>query len=44
MTLTTEILAWEARRNAMGKPFNWTFTVEDAHAVFRDSYSSTLLN
>lgn len=44
MRLTTEILAWEARRNAVGKPFNWTFTVEDARQVFRDSYSSTLLN
>lgn len=44
MTLTTEILAWEARRNATAKPFNWTFTIEDARAVFRDSYSSISLN
>lgn len=44
MTLVTEILAWEDRRNAVGKPFNWSFTVEDARAVFREGYSSTLLN
>lgn len=44
MTLTTEILAWEDRRNAVAKPFNWSFTVEDARAVFREGYSSTLLN
>lgn len=44
MTLTTEILAWEDRRNAIGKPYNWTFTVEEARAVFRDSYASTSLN
>lgn len=44
MTLATEILAWEERRNAVGKPFKWAFTVEDARAVFHEGYSSTLLN
>jgi len=43
MTLATEILAWEARRNAVAKPFNWTFTVEDARNVFREHYPVDLL-
>jgi hypothetical protein len=44
MTLATEILAWEARRNAAGKPFHWSFSLEDARHVFRDSYSSISVN
>ena len=44
MTLTTEILAWEAQRNAIARPFNWSFTTEDARNVFKDSYSSLLPN
>lgn len=44
MTLATEILAWEAQRNALAKPFNWSFTIEDARSVFKDSYSSISLN
>lgn len=44
MSLTTEILAWETRRNGRRKPFTWTFTVDDARQVFREAYSSPLLN
>lgn len=44
MTLATEILAWEAQRNAIAKPFNWSFTIEDARNVFKESYPSVSLN
>lgn len=44
MTLATEILAWEAQRNAIAKPFNWSFTIADARSVFKDCYSSISLN
>jgi transposase len=44
MTLAMELLAWEERRNQTAKPFNWSFTVNDARDVFQESYPSDLLN
>jgi hypothetical protein len=39
--LATEIIAWEQARNAAHTPIRWTFTVDDAHNVFRQHYSTT---
>lgn len=38
MTLTTEIIAWEERRNAAKAKIHWAFTVDDARNVFKEHY------
>jgi len=37
-TLTTEIIAWETRRNAAKARIHWTFSLDDARQVFKDHY------
>ena len=44
MTLTTEIIAWEERRNAAKAKIHWSFTVDDARNVFRDHYPTSLVS
>ena len=42
MTLTTEIIAWEDRRNAAHAKIHWAFTVDDARSVFKEHYPTFL--
>jgi hypothetical protein len=42
MTLTTEIIAWEERRNAARATIHWSFTVDDARTVFKEHYPTSL--
>jgi hypothetical protein len=42
MTLTTEIIAWEERRNAARATIHWSFTVDDARIVFKEHYPTSL--
>ena len=39
--LTTEIIAWEARRNFERRQIHWAFTLDDARHVFREHYPTT---
>lgn len=39
-TLRMELAAWEQARNAIGRPFHWSFTIEDARRVFSEHYPS----
>lgn len=39
-TLTREVKAWEARRNASPAPVNWRFTTEDARIKLKRLYPS----
>lgn len=42
MTLTTEIIAWEERRNATKATIHWSFSVDDARNVFKEHYPTSL--
>lgn len=44
MTLTTEIIAWEQRRNATKAKIHWSFTVDDARNVFKEHYPTSLVS
>ena len=39
-TLTREVKAWEAKRNASPAPVNWRFTAEDARIKLKRLYPS----
>jgi DDE superfamily endonuclease len=41
-TLATEIIAWETARNRAHTPIRWTFSLDDAHHVFREHYPESL--
>lgn len=41
-TLITEIVAWEATRNAKRAKIRWNFTVDDARTVFKEHYPTAL--
>lgn len=41
-TLITEIVAWEQARNERKAKIHWNFTVDDARAVFKQHYPTTL--
>lgn len=42
MTLASELIAWESRRNANHAQIHWSFSVEDARQVFKEHYPATL--
>ena len=42
MTLVSELIAWEDRRNATQAQIHWSFSVDDARQVFKEHYSATL--
>lgn len=44
MTLATEIIAWEERRNAAQAKIHWSFSVDDARQVFKEHYPTTLVS
>jgi len=44
MTLITEIIAWEERRNAAKASIHWSFTVDDARHVFKEHYPTSLVS
>ncbi len=39
-TLSTEVAAWEARRNAVSRPIDWRFTTDDARIKLKRLYPS----
>ncbi len=41
-TLITELVAWEATRNAKRAKIRWNFTVDDARNVFKEHYPTAL--
>ena len=41
-TLITEIVAWEATRNAKRAKIRWNFTIDDARNVFKEHYPTAL--
>ncbi len=41
-TLTTEIAAWQERRNAAKVSVNWQFTTEDARTKLKKLYPTIL--
>jgi len=41
-TLITELVAWEAARNAKNAKIRWNFTVDDARNVFKEHYPTSL--
>ena len=41
-TLITELLAWEATRNAKKAKIRWNFTLDDARNVFKEHYPPAL--
>ncbi len=44
MTLATEIIAWEDRRNAVQAKIHWSFSVDDARQVFKEHYPTSLVS
>lgn len=44
MTLGTEIIAWEERRNAAQAKIHWSFSVDDARRGFKEHYPTTLVS
>ncbi len=42
VTLASELIAWERRRNAAQAQIHWSFSVDDARQVFKEHYPATL--